>query len=87
MDRIDRVALALDPEEIGVRRRFEPGRAGFENLSMLVGLARELIHPQGARDIAPCAEHSDLDHLDLFTVLPAEPKRGSLPEASRGQRE
>ena len=82
MDRIDRVAPALDPGEIGGRLRFDPARAGFESLSMLVGSAREFLRPHGARDVAPCAEHRDLGHFDPFALLSAARMTGSLPGAS-----
>ena len=52
METIDRIPVVLDPGEIAARLRFDPVRAGFENLDELIGLAQSLIHPRAVYDVA-----------------------------------
>jgi len=46
------IPVALDPQEIAVRLRFEPARAGFESLDELVQQAQALIRPRGVFEVA-----------------------------------
>jgi len=44
--------VALEGAEIAERLRFVPGRAGFESVDELVRLARDLVAPRGAWEVA-----------------------------------
>ncbi|MBP1661287.1 MAG: hypothetical protein H6P95_2479, partial [Candidatus Aminicenantes bacterium] len=46
------IPVALDPQEIAVRLRFEPARAGFESLDELVHQAQALIRPRAVYEVA-----------------------------------
>lgn len=46
------ISAALGLEEIAVRLRFDPARAGFDSLGELVGQARELIRPRAIYAVA-----------------------------------
>jgi len=52
MQTIDLIPVMLDPVEIAVRVRFDPVRAGFENLDELVALAQGLIRPRALYEVA-----------------------------------
>ena len=52
MEMIDRIPVTLEPGEIAARLRFDPVRAGFDNLDELIGLAQGLIKPRAVFDVA-----------------------------------
>ena len=52
MQTIDPIPFTLDPVEIAVQLRFDPVRAGFDNLDELIGLAQGLIHPRAIYEVA-----------------------------------
>ena len=52
METIQPILVILDREEIAARLRFNPQRAGSENLEELVALAQGLIRPQGVHEVA-----------------------------------
>ena len=52
MQTIDLIPVILDPGEIVGRLRFDPVRAGFENLDELVALAHGLIRPRAVYEVA-----------------------------------
>jgi hypothetical protein len=52
MERIAPIPVVLEGAAIAERLRFDPGRAGFESLDGLVGLASRLIHPRGLWEAA-----------------------------------
>jgi len=52
METINLIPMILNPEEIAARLRFDPVRAGFENLDELVSLAQSLISPRAVYEVA-----------------------------------
>ena len=46
------IPVILDADELAVRLRFDPARAGFDSLDELVALAQGLIRPRGVFDVA-----------------------------------
>jgi hypothetical protein len=52
METINLIPVTLDPGEIAVRLRFDPVRAGFENLDELVTFAQALIKPRAVYEVA-----------------------------------
>jgi hypothetical protein len=52
METIDLIPVALEPEELAVRLRFDPVRAGFESLDELIGLAQGLIKPRAVYEVS-----------------------------------
>jgi len=53
------IPVTLDPGEIAARLRFDPVRAGFENLNELITLAQGLIHPRAVYEVAYTGEKGE----------------------------
>ena len=52
MEIIDKIPVILDTGEIAARLRFDPVRAGFENLNELITLAQGLMQPRAVYEVA-----------------------------------
>jgi len=52
METVDLIPVTLDPGKIAARLRFDPVRAGFENLDELLALAQGLIKPRAIYEVA-----------------------------------
>jgi hypothetical protein len=52
MEHVVAIPAVLEGAEVAARLRFDPGRAGFESLGDLVRLARNVVDPRGAWDVA-----------------------------------
>jgi cobalamin-dependent methionine synthase I len=53
------IPVVLDPKEIAAQLRFDPVRAGFENLDELVALAQQLIDPHGVCEVGYIGERGE----------------------------
>jgi hypothetical protein len=59
MQMTELIPVTLDPGEIAARLRFDPVRAGFENLNELITLAQGLIHPRAVYEVAYTGEKGE----------------------------